>query len=161
MILNNEQQSSLARCEIKKTVTVLNFKILEADLTADEFLSSAYTLLSNRIVQKVASDIESQKTFSVSDICNSQSAQTVREERPLFDCIKLVITENDDIICCPPSMDVQGLKEDRSYVVIGGSKGLGFNTVAWMASRGKVLKMGNYSGNVTDLHLLLKCNFSM
>ena len=141
MILNNEQQSSLARCEIKKMITVLNFKILEADITAEEFLSSAYALLANRIVRKVASDIKSQKIFAISEICNSKSAQIVGEEVPLYDCIKLVTTENDAIICYPPSMDIQGLKEDRSYVVIGGSKGLGFNTVVWMASRGKIKKI--------------------
>ena len=141
MILNNEQQSSLARCEIKKMITVLNFKILEADLTATEFLSSAYTLLANRIVRKVASNIESQNIFAISEICNSQSAQAVGEEVPLYDCIKLVPTENDGIICYPPSMDVQGLKEDRSFDWL--EEGLGLNTVAWMASRGNIMKIAN------------------
>ena len=139
MILDNESQSSLVRCEIKKTITVLNFKILEADLTANEFSASAYSLLSNRTVSKIASLTIDAKVFSVSDICSSQNFNCSDGELSIFDCIKLASTEMDHIICYPPSMDVQGLKEDRSYVVIGGSKGLGFNTVAWMASRGKML----------------------
>ena len=139
MVLDNELQSSMVKCEIKKTITVLNFKILEADLTANEFSTSAYSLLTNYFISKIASLTKDPKVFSISDICSSQYVNSSSGELPLFDCIKLARTEMDDIMCYPPSMDVQGLKEDRSYIVIGGSKGLGFNTVAWMASRGKML----------------------
>ena len=140
MVLDNEFQSSLARCEITKTITVLNVKLLEAELTADEFSDSIYSLLPTGVLDKTVSSTKSHEVFSITDICSSSNMDHGSEEPPIFDCIELKKTTKDvDIICYPPSMDVQGLKEDRSYIVIGGSKGLGFNTVAWMASRGTVL----------------------
>ena len=143
MVLDNDLQSSLVRCEITKTITVLNFKLLEADLTANEFSSSIYNLLGSDVLHKTVSSTKDHEVFSISDICNSLKLDGVSEEPPLFDCIGLERTEGVDMICYPPSMDVQGLKGDRSYIVIGGSKGLGFNTVAWMASRGNLLEISS------------------
>ena len=137
MILDNGSQSSLASCEITKTVTVLNFKLHEADLAANEFSSAMCCILANDVLCKTTQSIQNHETFSLSDICGLRNTHLANEERPPFDCISLEIAEDADINCCPPSMDVQGLKEDRSYIVIGGSKGLGFNTVAWMVSRGE------------------------
>ncbi len=43
-----------------------------------------------------------------------------------------------EIVIVSGDIAFQGLKEDRSYIVVGGTKGLGLSTVEWMASRGKI-----------------------
>ena len=56
-----------------------------------------------------------------------------------FDCVKFEAEDQAPIYLKPASIDYQGLKEDRTYIVAGGSRGIGLKTVEWMASRGKKL----------------------
>ena len=135
MVLGTDMQSSLAHCEITKSLNVLNFKLSEANLTANEFSSSAQSFLASGILNE-ASKSKDVRVLSAFEICSAVNGDISLEDCELNDCIKMNVGQSEDLICYPPSMDVQGLKEDRSYIVIGGSKGLGFNTVAWMASRG-------------------------
>lgn len=133
MVLDNEVHSSLSRYETSKSITVLNYKLSEANLAVNEFSSAVNNILADGVLEAFKSDSNHTKVLPVSDICNSTKVADLFNDFTLFDCIKI---DNENLLSYPASMDIQGLKEDRSYIVIGGSKGLGFNTVAWMAARG-------------------------
>ena len=137
LVLDNEVQASFTRYEICKSITVLNFKLFEAALSPNEFSSTVNNALADNLLKEAVLRPKDVRIHSVSDICNRTSLATLYDKSVLFDCIGMETQSSKSLMCYPPSMDVQGLKEDRTYIVIGGSKGLGLNTVAWMAARGK------------------------
>ena len=59
----------------------------------------------------------------------------------LFDCLEMEIDGRLPLFLKPASLDYQGLKEERTYIVAGGTRGIGLKTVQWMASRGKAMLM--------------------
>ena len=73
----------------------------------------------------------------ITEVCELQNFDRLLDESSPFGCLKVSLDEDEPLSVHPASMDVQGLKEDRSYIVIGGTKGIGLETVRWMASRGK------------------------
>ena len=54
-----------------------------------------------------------------------------------FEYLKLEVEDSIPMYLKPASLDYQGLKDDRTYIVAGGTRGIGLKTVQWMASRGK------------------------
>lgn len=59
-----------------------------------------------------------------------------RNKKELFGCLELKVDESIPLHVTPPGLDFQGLKEDRTYIVVGGTRGIGLKTVEWMVIRG-------------------------
>ena len=74
-----------------------------------------------------------------------------------FYCLKFESGDQMPMYLTPASLDYQGLKDDRTYIVAGGTRGIGLKTVQWMAARGKRL---NLNFNASDLVARQK-NFSI
>ena len=73
------------------------------------------------------------------------SQTEVPKTEAIFDCLELECYDRLRMFIRPASMDYQGLKDDRTYVVAGGTRGIGLKTVQWMASRGKLLKYQTFN----------------
>ena len=61
------------------------------------------------------------------------------DSNAMFDCLNLETEDDVSLYIKAASLDYQGLKDDRTYIVAGGTRGIGLKTVEWMASRGKNL----------------------
>ena len=75
-------------------------------------------------------------TLKFDRVSNSISNGIKKGAKKPYSCLALM-KYAESLEIRPPSIDFQGLKEDCSYLVVGGTKGIGLYTVAWMASRGK------------------------
>ena len=84
-------------------------------------------------------DLPAIQCTKITEVCELPSFDKLLDESSPFGCLKVSLDEDEALSVQPPSMDVQGLKDDRSYIVIGGTKGIGLETVRWMASRGKYM----------------------
>ena len=93
-------------------------------------------------------DLQAPKCVKIADVCKLGNVEKLVEESFQFSCLKVRLDEDEGLKLHPASMDIQGLKDDRSYVVIGGTKGLGLETVKWMASRGEI---NNFMGKNLSL----------
>ena len=93
-------------------------------------------------------DLQAPKCVKIADVCKLGNVEKLVEETVQFNCLKVRLDEDKWLSLHPASMDLQGLKDDRSYVVIGGTKGLGLETVKWMASRGET---NNFMGKTISL----------
>ena len=118
----------------KKAVTIINFRpshvsleIANTGTPIEEYQADLSSLCQTGIPRIDA--------YEVTDICASGFQPRSSDGEQYFSCINMDVIDKE-MAFGSASIDFQGLKEDRSYVVVGGTKGLGLSTVKWMASRG-------------------------
>ncbi len=117
-----------------KSVTIINFNpghvSFRNGITAELMEQLQGDLISLRL--PVPDVLEIGQVLDSEFQCDSSGIKSC------FSCLSMDLASKKQIDIGPPSMDFQGMKEDRSYIVVGGTKGLGLSTVEWMASRGKM-----------------------
>ena len=77
------------------------------------------------------------RTETLGNVVKTDGLMLNTDTEKIFDCLNLETKDDVPIYLKPASLDYQGLKDDRTYIVTGGSRGIGLKTVEWMASRGK------------------------
>ena len=102
------------------------------------------------MLQSILKETPTIQTENILDFITAYEKKTVsKTEVPkteaIFDCLELECYDRLPMFIRPASMDYQGLKDDRTYIVGGGTRGIGLKTVQWMASRGKLLKYLTFS----------------
>ena len=115
---------------------MLYIKPLAAELS-NEDISNAIDATMQATNQNILNHLPGVKSLEMAEVCQNSKGERFFDQLLDFCCVKMCIKEEDALRLYAASMDIQGLKEDRTYIVIGGTKGLGLNTVKWMASRGK------------------------
>ncbi len=117
-----------------RSVTIINVKPTHASLMIGES-PAGITRFQSDLVSVSQTVSPASNTYEVCEICDEGFQPLPIIGKKCFSCINMDVCDKE-VPFGSPSMDVQGLKEDRSYIVIGGTKGLGLSTVNWMASRG-------------------------
>ena len=79
------------------------------------------------------------RTEKLNRIARSDGRALSADSKAMFDCLTLETEGDVPMYLTMASLDYQGLKDDRLYIVAGGTRGIGLKTVEWMASRGKNL----------------------
>ena len=115
---------------------MLYIKPLVAQLSNEE-ISNAMDATIQATNQNIIKHLPDVKSLEIAEVCHNSNEEKLFDQLLDFCCVKMSMKEEDSLRLYAASMDIQGLKEDRTYIVIGGTKGLGLNTVKWMASRGK------------------------
>ena len=82
-------------------------------------------------------DMPKIRTETLGGIVNTAGQILNTDAEETFACLNLEAKDEAPLYIKPASLDYQGLKDDRTYIVAGGSRGIGLKTVEWMASRGK------------------------
>ncbi len=137
VVLDTTSKSTSNHLSIQKPITLLNIRPLVTQESHQQISKSVEAVLP--VLKSLDLTTYQQPNIDcrlIADICREPS--DTFDESKAFSCLKMSLEQSDPGSVFPRSMDVQGLKEDRSYVVVGGNRGLGLNTVRWMASRGKL-----------------------
>ena len=86
---------------------------------------------------------------NLNNFCSTGGKNANTLSKAFFDCWQLEADGTDRWYVTRPSLDHQGLKEDHTYIVVGGARGIGLKTVEWMVRRGKLLSAKHcYSANL-------------
>jgi hypothetical protein len=133
--------------------------ILQPPERFKELWSNCLELLKNSNIEKQVLDIEQQET-SVFDVLtdrthpgtdnnhdldnpllsNEESASKGEQLKVSFSSFSFRANRKttDSIRVLPVGMDQYGLKPNRTYMVVGGVRGFGFEVARWMAHKGKL-----------------------
>ncbi len=136
-VFDTEGKLPLSEYSFRKSVTIINVNpghlSFRDGITAETTEEFEHDLISLSLPQ---SDVD---VIKISRVLDSGFQCNEHRSKNCFSCFSIDFGSKKKIEIRPPSMDYQGLKEDRTYVVVGGTKGLGLNTVEWMASRGNMV----------------------
>ena len=92
-----------------------------------------------RMLQSILREMPSIQINSLMAYITTDGKKIVPETEAIFSCLEMEFGASLLRFLKPASLDYQGLKEDRTYIVAGGTRGIGLKTVQWMASRGKTM----------------------
>lgn len=135
-IIDNDNVQTSRHYNVTSSITMLYIKPLVARLS-NEDVSNAMDATIQATNQNILQHLPDVKSLEIAEVCRNSNEDKLFDQLLDFCCVKMFIKEEESLRLYAASMDIQGLKEDRTYIVIGGTKGLGLNTVKWMASRGK------------------------
>ena len=121
---------TLTRAATVANVTFLN-EINPESLMS--YFNKDLPILQSILKEMPAIQIDNIVTCITTDVKN-----IVSTTEATFNCLEMECDDRLPLFLKPASLDYQGLKEDRTYIVAGGTRGIGLKTVQWMASRGKV-----------------------
>eukprot|EP00794_Sanderia_malayensis_P013962 gene13962-15419_t len=132
-VIDIKSKQAPTQYTVNSSITILNVKPLITQLSYNEVT----TALEESLVLIKSPDqcrLPEVDCIDVAKLCTSDAEACYNSNA--FSCLNIAHDESSKVEVAPPSMDVQGLKEDRSYIVVGGNRGLGLYTVKWMAARG-------------------------
>ena len=153
-ILDVEEKAYGKQFKIGRCITILNIKPLVAQLSGQEIITRLEEAIKvSNTVSDCLPDIECNH---VADICKVTDAVKAFDEKAPISCIEMEYCDKRPVQILPASMDIQGLKQDRTYIVVGGSRGLGLYTVKWMAKRGNYSLLQNAIADFNKLNPLFK-----
>ena len=92
-----------------------------------------------QMLQSILREMPSIEINSLMAYITTDGKKIVPETEAIFSCLEMEVGASLLRFLKPASLDYQGLKEDRTYIVAGGTRGIGLKTVQWMASRGKTM----------------------
>lgn len=131
--INGESRS--VNLNFQEASTVVNISPSNGSQAADliPFMDKDLNVL-QAIIQARSPDIRFE---NLNMICKSRGPIVFANKKAFFNCLQLEADNDWPLRVMPPSIDYQGLKEDRTYIVVGGARGIGLKTVEWMVSRGE------------------------
>ena len=120
---------------LEKAATVINVSSINAINSGQlkEIIGKEFMVLRSIL------DLEIPKirTEKLSKVLATDGKVLRIDSNAMFDCLNLETEDDVSLYIKAASLDYQGLKDDRTYIVAGGTRGIGLKTVEWMASRGK------------------------